>query len=312
MEREKVVPKSYPSNVLNKNWSQRPCYFKKNSEKFLKAVNEMEVRDDDVWLITLPKCGTTWMQELVWLVLNNFDFESAKQEHLELRSRFLEFDEVLYDGEGSIIKYSTEMKSPRLVKSHLPLPLLPSQLWTKRPKVIYVFRNPKDAIVSFYYHLRRYKETSFLNLTDYAQDFINEDMLTHQHFLHVTEFYALREEPWIYYTSYERMKSDLRSVIQDVCQFLNKNITETQMQQMLHHLSFEEMKNNSKTNHIWEAQQLCRIFNKEIEDVSFIRKGKIGGYKDDLTDEDINKIDNWMNNELQSHNVGLDDLLLQK
>ncbi|XP_037941829.1 sulfotransferase 1E1-like, partial [Teleopsis dalmanni] len=311
MREEVVVPKSYPTNLLNKDWSKRPCYFEKNGEKFLNEVHDMEVRDDDVWLITLPKCGTTWMQELTWLVLNDFNFEIAKQEYLELRSPFLEFEIDLYDGEGSILKNVTKLKSPRLLKTHMPLPLLPPQVWTKKPKVIYVFRNPKDSIVSQYYHVRRYGGASDVTPTEFAQNFINDEMSTHQHFLHVTEFYALRKEPWIYYTSYERMKSDLRSVIQDVCKFLNKNITEAQMQQMLHHLSFEEMKNNSRTNHIWEAEQVRRIYNKKTEDISFVRKGKVGGYKDDLTPEVIDKIDVWINDELKPHNVTLNDLLLQ-
>lgn len=75
-------------------------------------------------------------------------------------------------------------------------------------------------------------------------------------FLHLTEFYSLRNEPWLYYTSFERMKYDLRSVITDICQFLNKSITEDIMEKMLKHLSFEEMKINTKTNHIWEFEQV--------------------------------------------------------
>ena len=32
----------------------------------------------DVWLVTPPKCGTTWSQEMVWLIANNLDYEGAK------------------------------------------------------------------------------------------------------------------------------------------------------------------------------------------------------------------------------------------
>ena len=66
-------------------------------------------------------------------------------------------------------------------------------------------------------------------------------------FHHMIEFYKLRHEPWLYYTSFERMKLDLRQVILDVCAFLNKTISPENMERMLKHLSFEEMKKNTKT-----------------------------------------------------------------
>ncbi|KAG5668780.1 hypothetical protein PVAND_016706 [Polypedilum vanderplanki] len=43
---------------------------------------------------------------------------------------------------------------PRHIKSHLPAFLLPNELWTVKPKIIYITRNPKDVAVSLYYHLK--------------------------------------------------------------------------------------------------------------------------------------------------------------
>lgn len=39
--------------------------------------------------------GTTWMQELVWLVVNDCDFETAKKTQLSIRSPFLEMNYLL-------------------------------------------------------------------------------------------------------------------------------------------------------------------------------------------------------------------------
>ena len=44
--------------------------------------------------------------------------------------------------------------SPRLIKTHLALELLPAGLLTTTARVIYVSRNPRDAVVSFYHHWR--------------------------------------------------------------------------------------------------------------------------------------------------------------
>ena len=32
----------------------------------------------DVWVVTPPKCGTTWTQEMVWLLAHDLDYEGAK------------------------------------------------------------------------------------------------------------------------------------------------------------------------------------------------------------------------------------------
>jgi hypothetical protein len=40
-------------------------------------VRKMEVFEDDVWVISFPKSGTTWTEELVWLVNNDLDYEKA-------------------------------------------------------------------------------------------------------------------------------------------------------------------------------------------------------------------------------------------
>lgn len=75
-------------------------------------------------------------------------------------------------------------------------------------------------------------------------------------FSNITEFYALRNESWLYYTSFECMKLDLPQVITEVCNFLNKTINEETMERMLKHLSFEEMKKNPTTQHTWEFEQV--------------------------------------------------------
>lgn len=40
---------------------------------------------------------------------------------------------------------------PRLIKTHLPIPLMPRNIAEVGAKIVYVARNPKDVAVSSYY-----------------------------------------------------------------------------------------------------------------------------------------------------------------
>lgn len=53
-------------------------------------IKNFEVFEDDVWVVTFPKCGTTWTQEMVWLLNNDLNYEYAKKMTLEERFPFLE------------------------------------------------------------------------------------------------------------------------------------------------------------------------------------------------------------------------------
>ena len=56
-----------------------------------------------MWVVTHPKCGTTWMQELVWQVAHQVDLEGGKRE-LNERFPYLELDSLIdpawYSGES--------------------------------------------------------------------------------------------------------------------------------------------------------------------------------------------------------------------
>lgn len=56
----------------------------------LDKIYNFEARPDDVFICTYPRSGTTWMQEMIWLISNDLDYETASKKQLLERFPFLE------------------------------------------------------------------------------------------------------------------------------------------------------------------------------------------------------------------------------
>ena len=59
--------------------------------EFAETIYNFEARPDDVFICTLPRSGTTWTQEMIWLICNDLDYEKAKSIPLIQRFPYLEF-----------------------------------------------------------------------------------------------------------------------------------------------------------------------------------------------------------------------------
>lgn len=56
----------------------------------LDIVKDFKVRDDDIWILTYPKTGTTFASEMIWLLVANLDYEEAARVKLVSRLTHLE------------------------------------------------------------------------------------------------------------------------------------------------------------------------------------------------------------------------------
>lgn len=73
------------------SWENRPCVMGERYYKYAEQIRNFHVRDDDVWIISYPKCGTTWTQEMVWLIGNQLDYETGSKVDLTERSPLIEY-----------------------------------------------------------------------------------------------------------------------------------------------------------------------------------------------------------------------------
>ncbi|WAR13076.1 ST1A1-like protein [Mya arenaria] len=146
-ESYEIKSKDKPRFSMNRRVYKGVVMFDNEAE----LIETMDTRQDDIWVCSYPRSGTTLTQEMTYLV-KTLDFETALTKQLDERFPIIDIKDdrfPYYKG----VKHFDEMKSPRLIKSHLPYFLLPQQLKDGKGKIIYIARNAKDVVTSFYHLL---------------------------------------------------------------------------------------------------------------------------------------------------------------
>lgn len=105
----------------------------------------VNVRDDDVLVVTPPKCGTTWMQTIVALLLSG---DPEVETELSVKMPWVDFR---FREMPEIAERLEAMTRRRSMKSHTPMDGLPIN---DHARYICVFRHPLDAHFSYRKHLR--------------------------------------------------------------------------------------------------------------------------------------------------------------
>ncbi|CAH0718740.1 unnamed protein product, partial [Brenthis ino] len=291
-------------------------FFPTKFKEFAPSLYNMEVREDDIFVVTFPRSGTTWTQELVWLLQNNLDFEKAINTSLPTRFPFVEhtmlihpeFEKRMYEKykddkekleiavaiHQSGIKKVADMPSPRFIKSHLPLSLLPPYLLDKT-KVVYVTRDPRDVVVSLHHF---YRSNTIVGAPDDFKEFWKYFIKGQVYFApileHVKEAWNMRHHPNMLFIFYEELLQDLPAMIQKIASFLGKHYTEAQVEQLCDYVSFDKFKRNQAVNLSMISK--VEIFN---DPNSFMRKGVAGdwiNYFDQQMKEETTK---WLEDNLK-------------
>lgn len=65
-------------------------FFPSGYLKQAEDIYNFEFRKDDVVVLTFPRSGTTWTQEMAWLLANNLDYHTAANIPLTERFAYLE------------------------------------------------------------------------------------------------------------------------------------------------------------------------------------------------------------------------------
>ncbi|OWR53534.1 Sulfotransferase 1C4 [Danaus plexippus plexippus] len=293
-------------------------YFLPNKFKQEAAnIYNMPLRSTDVFVASYPRSGTTWTQELVWMVVNDLDYEKSDAIPLTERYPFLEFSVYVHPklkqrfvSENShsedklklleqVTQPGTEQlataPSPRFIKTHLPLSILPPNLLDVA-KVVYVARDPRDVAVSFYHLNKGMRTQGYIgDFKTYWQFFIKDLHHWTPYFEHLKESWEKRDHPNMLFLFYEEMSKDLSATVRRVVDFFGKNYSEAEINKLCEHLSIENFKKNKSVN--YDVMKVLGLLQGGKD--NFIRKGKAGGWREYFDDEMTKQAEDWIEHNLK-------------
>ncbi|XP_052784531.1 sulfotransferase 1C2-like [Mya arenaria] len=243
----------------------------------------METFEDDIWVCGFPRSGTTLTTEIVELV-QTLDFEKANTVQLDERFAFIErIDETIPNATG--MDALKNAGSPRVFKSHLQYKFLPKMLQGGKGRMVYVCRNPKDVVLSWY-KLMQWFDWCDMSLAEFFEDFMNGKVLYGGWEDHVLGFWKNTKVGNLLFLKYEDVVKDIPKTIRDIASFLGRTLTDGDVNRIHEHCSIESMRKNPTLN-------LEHMAGSNMKDGygGFINKGKPGTWRESLTSEMSSRLD---------------------
>jgi hypothetical protein len=231
------------------------------------------VLDDDIFLVAYPKSGNNLLLFLVGTLLYQTKIDWANKGMWVQNVR-----------EPTVFP----IPSPRLVWSH-------ESYDSTYPKVMYLIRDPRDIVISYYFHhLKYFKGEGFdLSFNQFFEEFMSGKVWP--------GVWDSNVESWIenqknikngfLLLRYEDLLSNITGEVRRILEFLNLDRTEEEINDAIKWASFDNMKSLEK-----KQKEFVNWGTKFVDEkIPFVREGRTNGWKSVLDKEQQEK----MNQEFQ-------------
>lgn len=237
--------------------------------------------ETDVFISPYAKSGTTWLQQIVH----------------GLRTRgSMEFDEIT-----SVVPWleraqdlgidlnNAQSGTPRAFKSHASWDIIP-----KGGKYICSVRNPNDVLVSFYHFFESWWfEKGTISMEDFAREFFIGRDPERTYWYHLASWWEQRHNPDVLLLSFEGMKQNPQKIIRTVADFTGIELDDELFKIVLYQSSLDFMKANKEkfNDHLMRTLSETQSGLPPGGDASKVREGRVGDYKQELSQEIIDELD---------------------
>lgn len=251
-------------------------------------------RDGDIVISVPPKSGTTWTMNIAHQLLTGgtADFSDIYEE-----VPWIEFLGFPGQPQQDVVDRVDAMPADarRAFKTHSAPPGVPflASGSAQDVKYIVVFRNPEEALVSFWPFLDKHSDEWFAlwgmprealcrpDFSSFYSDVVNAHGMQGAFFGFLAAWWPLRHEPNVMFIHFSDMKRDHEASIRKIAAFLGTEQTDDQWTKILEYTSFPWMKQNEDK---FEASTAGKV--RILNSGAMIRQGEVGKAKaDGMTDE---------------------------
>jgi estrone sulfotransferase len=230
-------------------------YWVEQSRLQKRALPEIRIRFDDVFIVSYPKSGNTWVRFLLAHLL-------APEKQISFRN--------IEDYVPNIYKSSRtleEREGRRYIKTHHPC-------YDLYPKTVYIYRDGRDALVS-YYHYATGKKVFVGSFADFIfSPFVEQFSSWKKHVSGALDF-ASEHPDRILMLQYEEMLRQPLACAARVTAFLELGCDERTLANAVEKSSFDQLKRVEQT---FGGENL-------IKPLTFFRSGKSGQWHEYFTSE---------------------------
>ncbi|CAN7938061.1 unnamed protein product [Ixodes hexagonus] len=260
-----------------------------------KRIPLLEPQEGDIIQVTFPRSGTHWVQQIIQLILNKGESERNYMD-FTLRAPFLEAMEL----------WTTE--APRLLRTHVSMAKVQ---FSEKAKYVYVARNPWDCCVSCFHFTREIPKCQFEDGTfdDFVDAFLEGKFGFGDYFNHILSGYSRRNEPNVFFVTYEELQKNKADVVLRLAYFLGEDhgkVLETNQdvfQNVMAKTTAAYMKGLMKTSPGEMSEIIAISFGRvssspasntiksdERTEVNILRKGVVGEWKQHFAQKSIEKM----------------------
>jgi hypothetical protein len=237
----------------------------------------------DAFVMSYPKSGRTWLR---FILSNYFAIATPLKTPVTLHTMFSIVPNFALDSVRGVPAFRFAGQIPRIYVSHLPYQRI---LFRKRP-VILLVRDPRDVLVSSYFHAVRHKHRFAGSIDEFVLD---RGQGLPRLVGYLNGWAGGLEARRSLVVSYEMLTADPRAAVEKVLSFLGVRVEQDALRQAIEASSFATMREHEKVGGIPDHD-----YDRSDDESLRMRRGKTGGYVDYLSPDTIGLIDRYCSHTL--------------